>query len=115
MSTVIVDEGKVSWGPHPLAKGVEIKNLLTKKDHGADVTCVLVKLPKGSVVPEHIHKEQDDILFFLEGRCKMFIEGIGEFEAKKGMLIRIPKNTRHSVPEVYEDTLLYDVFSPALV
>lgn len=115
MSAAIVEEGKLSWSPHPIAKGVEVKYLLTKKDHGADVTCVLVKLPKNSKIPEHVHKEQDDILFFIEGKCKMYVDGLGEFEAKKGTLVKVPKNTKHWIDEVLEDTLVYDVFSPATI
>jgi hypothetical protein len=42
----------LSWAPHPIAEGVEIKPLVTKND-GLDVTCVLVKIPAGKDIPEH--------------------------------------------------------------
>ncbi len=109
---VVTKEDDVAWNPHPIAKGVEIKVLLSKKDHGADVTCMLVRAKKGFEVPEHVHKEQDDILYPLTGRGKMWVDGIGEFDVGKGMIIRVPKNTKHKV-RFEEDTLLYDVFSPA--
>jgi len=36
-----------AWEPHPLAKGVAIKPLVTKRDHDLDVSCILVKIPAG--------------------------------------------------------------------
>jgi quercetin dioxygenase-like cupin family protein len=115
MEAVITSEENVKWEPHPMVKEIKIKVLLSKRDHGVNITCMLVRLPKGSSFPEHIHKEQDDIVFYLSGKCRVMIDGVGELIAKKGTFLRIPKNTRHAVLEALEDTLLYDVFSPAMI
>ena len=45
----------------------------------------------------------------------MFVEEIGEFEIKKGILIRVPRGMKHSIYDVTEDLLVYDVFSPGTI
>ena len=103
------------WIPHPIAEEVTIKNLVTKKDDGADVTCMLVLVLTGKEVPEHVHKEQDDILFPLKGKAVMWVDGSGSFSLEPGIIVRVPKGTKHKIGEVTEELLLYDVFCPALV
>ena len=53
----------ISWLSHPLVKEVNIKPLVTKSEDGLNVTCMLVRVPAGIEVPEHIHEEQVDILY----------------------------------------------------
>ena len=103
----------LSWEPHPIAAGVEIKPLVTKKDHGLDVTCMLVKVPVGTEVPEHIHETQTDILYPLQGRAEMYVEGAGNLELKPGIVVRVPIGTKHKIFNVAEELLIYDVFQPA--
>jgi quercetin dioxygenase-like cupin family protein len=82
----------VSWRPHPVAKGVTIKPLVTKSEDGLNVTCMLVKIPAGVEVPEHIHA--------------------GTFPLKPGIVVRVPKGTKHKIFNVAEELLIYDVFQP---
>lgn len=102
----------ISWRPHPIAKGVHIKPLVTKSDDGLDVTCMLVRVPAGNEVPEHIHEEQVDILYPLEGLAEMYVDGAGTFPLKPGIVVRVPKGTKHKIFDVTEDLLIYDVFQP---
>ena len=44
-------------------KEVNIKPLVTKSEDSLNVTCMLVRVPAGIEIPEHIHEEQVDILF----------------------------------------------------
>jgi len=115
METIITSDKEVEWESHPMVKDIKIKVFLSKRDHNADLTCMLVSLPKGSSFPEHIHENQDDIVYYLKGKCRVWIEGIGEIIAEEGTFLRIPKNTRHAVLEALEDTLLYDVFCPPMI
>lgn len=103
---------ELKWTPHNLAKGVERKILISKKEHKVDVTCMLVRIPKGVEIPEHIHDAQDDIIYVLQDKFKLWAEGT-EHDAEYGTLLRVPKGVKHKVYDVQEDTLLYDVFSPA--
>jgi quercetin dioxygenase-like cupin family protein len=106
-------ENEVPWSPHPFLP-IQIKNLLSKKDDQADITVFLVNLPAGREIPEHVHETQEDIIFILSGRAKMWIDGVGDFELKKGTFVRVPKNTKHRIFNVTEHILNYDVFTPPL-
>ena len=106
-------EKDLAWTPHPFLP-IQIKALLTQKSDQSDVTCFLVKIPIGKDIPEHLHQTQEDILFLLSGKGKMWIEGFGDFAIEKGTFIRVPKNTKHRIYDVTEEILNYDVFNPPL-
>ena len=103
----------ISWRPHPVAEGVTIKPLATKGEDDFNVTCMLVLIPPGKEIPEHVHDEQADILYPLRGEAEMVVEGAGRFALKPGVVVRIPKGTKHAIPKVTEELLVYDVFQPA--
>jgi quercetin dioxygenase-like cupin family protein len=105
----------IPWIPHPAAAGVEIKPMISKGDHGLDVTCMLVRVPAGVEVPEHIHAEQEDILYPLKGKAMMWVEETGEFSLEPGIIVKVPRGTRHKITDVKEELLIYDVFFPALI
>ena len=109
----IVDS--ISWVPHPTAADVHIKPMITSKEHALDVTCMLVKVPAGKEVPEHIHEDQDDILYPLEGKAAMWVDGGENFTLAPGVVVRVPKGVKHKIFHVSEDLLIYDVFCPALI
>lgn len=106
---------KIPWEPHPTAPGVEIKPLITKRDHGLNVTCMMVSVPVGKTVPVHIHEAQDDILYLLEGKAVMWIEGTGNVSLMPGVIVRVPMGTKHEIFDVTTRLLIYDVFCPALM
>jgi quercetin dioxygenase-like cupin family protein len=106
---------KVSWMPHPTVQGVTIKPLISNKEHGLNVTCMLVNVPAGKEVPEHIHEEQDDILYLLQGKAVMWVDGTGDFSLEPGVIVRVPKGKKHKIFDVSQDLLIYDVFCPALM
>lgn len=103
----------IPWSPHPTAKGVKIKPMISKKEHGLDLTCILVQIPMGEEIPEHIHETQDDIVYPLQGKGVMWVDGDGEFSLEPELIVRVPKGTKHKIFNVSEDLLIYDVFSPA--
>ena len=80
---------KISWAPHPTAQGVMIKPLITRKEYGLDVTCMIVNV--------------------------MWVEGTGSFSLEPGVIVQVPKGTKHKIVDVTDDLLLYDVFCPALM
>lgn len=105
----------IPWVPHPVIPGISIKPLISNKEHNLNVTCLLVNVPAGKEVPEHIHAEQDDILFPLQGKAIMWVEGEGEFSLEPGVIVRVPKGKKHKITNVVAELLVYGVFSPALI
>ena len=61
-----------------------------------------------------MHRDQPDLIYVLEGKATMFIDGVGEFPAEAGMIVQVPPNTLHAIRNVEEDILLYNVFAPAM-
>ncbi|MBL7064898.1 MAG: cupin domain-containing protein [Anaerolineae bacterium] len=106
---------ELEWQPHPTAKGVEIKVLVSRGAQGTDVTCMLVRIGRGLEVLAHVHDRSDDILYPLAGKARMWVDGSGDFSLEPGVIVRVPQGTNHRIFDVSEDLLLYDVFWPALL
>lgn len=102
------------WTPHPMFKGVEVCYLVTKKTNGLDITMALVRLPVGSLPERHIHENSDDIIYVLEGRGSMWVDGQGDIPLQKGDFLRIPKGVEHQPRNIEQDLLLYNVWFPSL-
>ena len=114
---IVGNEKDVAWTPHPIAKGIEIKVLLSRKDHGAEASVMLVRATPGAKpeVPEHVHETSEDIIYTLKGSAKIWIEGQGEIDLIPGRVVRVPRNVKHRVYDISSDFLVYDVFAPPTV
>ena len=106
---------ELDWAPHPLAEGVMIKPLVTKRDHDLNVSCIVVRVPAGIEIPEHTHDEQVDILYPIQGKAEMFVEGAGNFSLEPGVVVRVPMGAKHKIINVTEELIIYDVFHPATI
>lgn len=106
---------QIPWENHATASGVKIKPYISQKEHDLDITCMLVKVPLGMEVAEHIHPKQDDILLPLSGKAVMWIDGVGDFSLVPGVAVRVPKGVRHRIYDVREELVIHDVFFPALI
>lgn len=71
-----------------------------------------VYLDKGSIVPQHLH-ENEQLTYVLEGALHFWIgeDGSEEVTVRAGEVLVIPSNVVHKA-EALEDTLDVDVFSP---
>ena len=105
----------IEWRPHPLREKIKMRILLSQEEDGTDYTMFIGMTPKGEIVPEHIHEGSDDILFPLSGKAKLWIQGVGDLELKKGVIARVPKGVLHKVHEVSEDLYAFDVFIPPIL
>ncbi len=102
------------WEAHPFADGLERRVLLTKRDHGADVSIFMFRVKRGSQpldVPEHVHDDADDISYMLMGSAEVEIEGVVQTIAS-GDFLRVPKGKRHRVFNISPDFASINVFSP---
>ena len=52
--------------------------------------------PPGTFVPPHIHPDQDEYLYILEGRLDFFLDGAEEF-ATAGDTVRLPMGKPHGI------------------
>ncbi len=52
--------------------------------------------PVGTFVPPHIHPDQDEYLYILEGRLDFFLDGAEEF-ATAGDTVRLPMGKPHGI------------------
>ena len=112
--TIVKRLNEITEEPHPFLHGVTMRTLLSKRDENADTTCIIVRCDKGSEIEEHIHTEQDDIIYVLEGEATMWIEDYGDIKLEPKTFLSIPKGKRHRTYNVKEDLLIFDVFSPAM-
>lgn len=53
-------------------------------------------MPSGTMVPPHIHPEQDEFIYMLEGRLDLLLDG-SEGHANPGDLIRLPRGIPHGL------------------
>lgn len=53
-------------------------------------------MPPGTMVPPHIHPEQDEFIYMLEGRLDLLLDG-EEKHATPGDLIRLPRGIPHGL------------------
>ena len=111
IKNIQVDE--LSWEPHPIFKDLLVKKLLTYEKDNVDLSIVMVRVRKGTEVPAHVH-EQDDIVYHLEGKGKMWVDGAGDFEVEAGSFLRIPAGVKHQPHDIEEDILAFDIFLPHL-
>ncbi len=69
----IVQAQDVKWEPHPQLANVKVAFLVSHRDEGMDLTCMLVHSPVGTVIEKHTH-ECDDIIYVVKGKAKLWIE-----------------------------------------
>ena len=53
-------------------------------------------LPVGTGVPEHIHPEQDEFIYMLEGKLDLTLDGVVA-TANAGDLVRMPRGIPHAI------------------
>ncbi len=101
-----------NWIPHPAGiPGVEMNILRSKKDAPCHQSIACVRIAAGASVPPHVHENEDDNLFILEGRAMMRVRD-ERFEVKPGAQITVPAGVEHEIYEVTGGLMIYDVFAP---
>ena len=100
--------------PHPFLKNVGMRTLYSEREDGGDITCFVVRCSVGSEIEEHVHPDEADIIYVLQGRATMWIEDRGSFSLEPGVFVVVPKGLRHRTYDVEEELLIYDVFSPPM-
>ena len=112
--SIVRNLNKVPETPHPFLKNVGMRTLYSEREDGGDITCFVVKCSVGSEIEEHVHLNEADIIYVLQGKATMWIEDRGEFVLEAGVFVVVPKGLRHKTYNVEEELLIYDVFSPPM-
>ncbi|MBN2397705.1 MAG: cupin domain-containing protein [Deltaproteobacteria bacterium] len=110
---IYYDMNDLPWENHPTVPNVSIQKMITRAQFGPESPSILtVRIPAGVEVPEHVHENSEDILCILSGKATMWVDGTGKIALYRGVVVRVPRNTRHRIYDVTETLLIYDVFSP---
>ncbi|HWQ46413.1 MAG TPA: cupin domain-containing protein [Longilinea sp.] len=69
----------------------------------------------GSMIPDHVHEESEEVLFLISGHAKIVMEGIGEWEIGPETAFYSPIGVKHRVENIGDEPLkLVWVYCPAL-
>jgi quercetin dioxygenase-like cupin family protein len=85
----------MAWAKHPRIKNVYMKTLLTSADNPlANVS--LVKIPVGGEVTRHLHPQEVETIYMLQGRGALVL---GEVETpfRAGQAAAIPMGLEHAL------------------
>ncbi len=112
--SIVRDLSDVTESPHPFLRGVSMRVLYSRQDDGGDLTCFVVRCPKGSEIEEHVHEDETDVIYVLRGKARMWIEDRGVFPLRPGVFVVVPRGLRHRTFNVEEELVVYDVFTPPM-
>jgi mannose-6-phosphate isomerase-like protein (cupin superfamily) len=110
----VIQPSEMKFNPHAQFKGVEVCKLLTQRDDNVDVTCTIVRWHVGAEIAKHVHDNSDDILYFMQGKAKIWIDGVGDVPVSAGSFVRIPKGVQHQPHSIIEEVIAHDMWFPAL-
>ena len=110
----LTNENDIEWTPHPAGlAGVKMKKLRSTEGGKFKESIALVRIQKKSLVPPHVHPQEDDNLYILSGIGKMKVD-TELYELKKGVQVSVPAGVQHEIFDVLEELLIYDVFAPGI-
>lgn len=84
-----VDTGPAYWGP-----GDHYTFLVTGEESGGAYFVMEALVPPGGGPPPHIHREEDETFYVLEGEVE-FLLGDETVMARRGDFVNIPRGTVH--------------------
>ena len=110
----VIQPAEATWKPHPELAGVEIAHLLSLRQDRGDAAIALVRLPVGARPKKHVHEGSDDILYVLQGKAAMWVEGLGDVPLVAGTFLRVPRGIWHQPHDIEEELIAYDAWCPSL-
>jgi quercetin dioxygenase-like cupin family protein len=112
--SIVRSLAETSETAHPFLANVGMRTLYSKRDDGAELTCFVIRCQVGSEIEEHVHPDEADIIYVLQGKATMWIEDRGKFPLESGVFVVVPKGLKHRTYDVREELLIYDVFHPPM-
>lgn len=69
----------------------------------------------GSMIPDHVHENSEEVLFLISGHAKIVIDGEGEWEIGPETAFYSPIGVKHRVENIGDEPLrIVWVYSPPL-
>jgi len=92
------------------------KLLLSPRDGGVKNLSLGMNITEvGSMIPDHVHEESEEVLFLISGRAKLVIEGEGEWEIGPETAFYSPLGKKHRLENIGNEPLkLVWVYCPPL-
>ena len=92
------------------------KLLLSPKTAGTRAVSMGLNVTEvGSMIPDHVHEDSEEVMFIISGRAKLVIEGVGEWEIGPETAIYSPLGKKHRLENIGNEPLkLVWVYSPPL-
>jgi quercetin dioxygenase-like cupin family protein len=101
---------EVEWEPHFMTDRGQIRWIYTREKDDSPITVMQIRFEDGVTLPDHVHRDQPDLVYVLQGT--MFIDGVGEFPIEPGTVVQVPPNTKHAIRNTKESLMIYNVFAP---
>ena len=95
-------------------KGRSYKLLASKETIGCKNLCAGISFfPVGKHAPGHIHKDEEEVIYCLEGTGEAFIDE-NSIKIKPGTVVYFPPGSLHSINNNGKDRIkLFFIFSPS--
>jgi len=92
------------------------KLLLAPKYGGVENVSMGMNITEvGSMIPDHVHEESEEVLFLISGRAKIVIEAEGEWEIGPETAFYSPRGKKHRRRNIGDEPLrIVWVYSPPL-
>jgi mannose-6-phosphate isomerase-like protein (cupin superfamily) len=92
------------------------KLLLAPKFGGVENVAMGMNITEvGSMIPDHVHEDSEEVLFLISGHARIVIEGEGEWEIGPETAFYSPVGKKHRVENIGDEPLkLVWVYSPPL-
>ncbi len=101
-----------SWTPHGSFPGVFTEKVIAGETTDGSATCLLVKIDANMEIGKHVHEDNTEIHYVLEGTGTCVLEGT-EIPYSPGVLAVMPKGRLHSVSSE-KGLKLLAIFTPCL-
>ena len=92
------------------------KLLLAPKSGGVTNVSMGMNITEvGSMIPDHVHEDSEEVLFLISGHAKIVIDGEGEWEIGPETAFYSPVGKKHRVENIGDEPLrLVWVYCPPL-
>ncbi|MDR2854845.1 MAG: cupin domain-containing protein [Methanomicrobiales archaeon] len=109
-----VELKSISWSPHAVFEGVELKHLITAKETGGAFSYHLVRIAPKKAIGAHIHEVQLETHEVIAGSGMCTVDE-QKIPYEIGVISVLPAGVKHEVTAGSDGLYLFAKFLPALL